>query len=68
MVSEVISGVYRKGELILLDDKKPREGEIVTVKILTRKELVKKLAGILGEGKSTEVERYLEELQDEGAP
>ncbi len=67
-MSEVISGVYRKGELILLDDKKPQEGETVTVKILTRRELVKKLAGILGDGKSAEVERYLEELHDEGAP
>jgi len=67
-VSEVISGVYRKGELILLDDKKLREGETVTVKILTRKELIKKLAGILGEGKSTDVERYLGERYDEGAP
>ncbi len=67
-MSEVISGVYRKGELILLDEKKPREGEIITVKILTRKELVKKLAGILGEGTSEDVENYLEELHDEGAP
>ena len=67
-MSEVISGVYRKGELILLGDKKPREGETVTVKILTRRELVKKLAGVLGEGRGEEVERYLGELYDEGSP
>ena len=66
-MSEVISGIYRKGELILLDDKKPKEGETVTVKILTRKEIVKKLAGVLGEGSVEEAERYLGELHDESS-
>ncbi len=67
-MSEVISGVYRKGELIIIDGKELHEGDIITVKILTRKELVERLAGILGEGRASEVEEYLGEFHDEGSP
>ena len=67
-MSEVVSGVYRKGELIIIDGKELHEGDTITVRILTRKELVERLAGILGEGKTDEVEKYVGELHDEGSP
>ncbi|SEV85425.1 Protein of unknown function DUF104 [Thermococcus thioreducens] len=63
-MSEVIPGIYRKGELILIDGKELHEGDTITVRILTRKELVERLAGILGEGRASEVEEYLEELNE----
>ncbi|CAD5244532.1 antitoxin AF2212-like protein [Thermococcus camini] len=64
-MSEVIYRNIPKGrELILIDGKELHEGDTITVKILTRKELVERLAGILGKGRAREVEEYLKELNE----
>lgn len=47
-MEKIVRGVYRSGEIILLDETELHEGEIIKVKLVGRKELVDKLAGVLG--------------------
>ncbi|WP_054840007.1 antitoxin AF2212-like protein [Thermococcus sp. JCM 11816] len=67
-MEKIVHGVYRSGEIILLDETELHEGEIIKVKLVGRKELVNKLAGVLGKGKPEDIERYLEEMYYEGSP
>jgi predicted DNA-binding antitoxin AbrB/MazE fold protein len=66
-VERIVRGVYRSGEIILLDETELHEGEVVKVKLVGRKELVDKLAGVLGKGKPEDLERYIEEMYYEGS-
>ena len=67
-MEKVVRGVYRHGEIILLDDVEPRVGDKLVIKITGRDELIKKLAGRLGEAKADDVKRFVGEMFDEGSP
>jgi len=67
-MEKVVKGVYRHGEIILLDGTEPRVGDKLVVKIIGREELIKKLAGRLGTAKADDVERFVGEMLDEGSP
>ncbi|WP_461862799.1 antitoxin family protein [Thermococcus sp.] len=67
-MERVVKGVYMHGEIILLDDVHPKEGERLIVEIASREEMIKRLAGRLGKGNPEDVERYIGEMIDEGSP
>ena len=55
-------------EIILLDDVEPWVGDKLVIKIAGREELIKKLAGRMGEAKADDVERFLGEMLDGDSP
>ena len=67
-MEKVVRGVYRHGEIILLDDIEPQVGDKLIVKITEKSELIKKLAGKLGEAKADDVERFIGEMLNEDSP
>ncbi|WP_297500975.1 antitoxin AF2212-like protein [Thermococcus sp.] len=67
MMERVVRGIYGHGEIILLDDVKPGVGDKLVVKIIGKKELIRKLAGKLGEAGGDDVERFIGEMLDEGS-
>ncbi len=67
-MQKVVRGVYRHGEIILLDEVEPQVGDKLVVKITEKSELIKKLAGKLGEAKADDLERFIGEMLDEGSP
>ena len=67
-MEKVVKGIYRHGEIILLDDVEPKVGDKLVIKITGREELIKKLAGRLGKARADDVERFIGEMLDEGSP
>lgn len=67
-MEHVLRGIYRNGEIILLDKTEILEGDIILVKIVKKEEAVERFAGILGKGSTDELEKYLGEMMDEGSP
>ncbi len=44
-MEKIVKGVYRHGEIILLDDVEPRVGDKLVIKIAGREELIKNSLG-----------------------
>ncbi len=67
-MEKVVRGVYKHGEIILLDKVEPKAGDRLIVEITAKSELIKKLAGKLGEAQADDVERFIGEMLHEGSP